>query len=215
MKLPFSLWSYCLWALNAGLELVILVTATRRRTLRGVTALPLLLAVTLATDVVCFAVPARWYWRTYWTSIGLEQLLSAALAVQILSQVLRCHLRAIHTAASYFSLWLCWLIWTLARGNTLRGMLGAISAGYFIAVVLVGVALIIPSDEWSASHSAIALGLFVNAAASVALSIIQQRYGTEHLETLRLIWQVLPIPTLMLWWSAAHVRDDVTGSANG
>lgn len=205
MKAGFPLISYLLWLCGALFELVILLRIIRRRSLPGLPTLPALLAVTLATDVLCFVVPVRWYWRTFWTSQGLELFLSAAIAVQILVRVLSRHLSSIKTTSAFFALWLAWLLWSFARGNELPGMLASLSAGYFIAVLLAGAALMIPSENWPPNYAAVAFGLFIPAAAGMVLTMIQQHYGTEHFQVFRVIAQLIPFTGYAFWWSAAGI----------
>lgn len=209
MRFPF--WSLALWIINGGLEVAILRTAIRRRSLPGLGTFQLLIGVTVLSDVVAaallLAVPAgRIYGWCYWTAQAMEILLRSMLALQILAHVLQPHLRKIVTVAAYFLLWFGVALYQHFRPDTFA-MLKVSSAGNFIALALITAAIVIPSGDWPRGWSAVSFGLFTAAMLDLSLALFARNTGFSHFFAFQVAYQFAPIPGLLLFYFAARDGD--------
>ena len=209
----FPLWSYLAWALNAVLELwIILIWWRNRKRFRLTVLFPAFVIFLLASDVICFIAlkvyPGTFaYWHSYWWSQLGETVLRALLAIQILGDKLFQYRVKVLLWSMYLAFCLM-AIFALGLPPGITGViLQMIIVSDLLSAIVLEVAVCWPYIGWpdAKSYSALSFGLLFSMCSDSALFLVRFKTGLAYLSYVRAALPLTGIVTLVLFVIAAAV----------
>lgn len=216
----FPLWSYLGWALNAALELwIILIWWRNRKHFRLTVLFPAFIIFLLASDVICLialkAFPGTFvYWYSYWwTQLG-ETVLRALLAIQLLGDKLFQY----RVKVLLWSMYLAFCVMAIfalgfPTGMT-RVMVPMIIISDLLSAIVLQVAVCWPYIGWhdAKGYGVLSFGLLFSMCSDIVLFLVRFKTGLAYLSYIRAALPLAGIVTLVLFVVAATVSAKPNGS---